>query len=110
MVCRRLGQLAGLVLAAGLLIGCALRERDLHYLGDAELKYYKDAATQIDYPHVHEPVRLCAGFPEHVVQDAPKHQERGARVEHVLSEMNRRISPADTVLCFEDGDLKPSVG
>lgn len=56
MVCRRMAQSAGLVLAAGLLIGCTLREKELHYLGDAELQYYKDAATQVDYPHVHESV------------------------------------------------------
>lgn len=37
---------------AGQLTGCHT-SKNLHYLGDADLSYYKQAATQIDYPHVH---------------------------------------------------------
>lgn len=36
--------------AVGMLIGCLQADRRLTYLGEADLKYYKDYDTQIDYP------------------------------------------------------------
>lgn len=43
------------LLAGSLLVGCRGAE-NLHYIGDADLHYYKASATQVSYPHVHEPV------------------------------------------------------
>ncbi len=38
-----------------LLAGCLETRKSLHYVGDAELDYYKSAATQIDYTEVCDP-------------------------------------------------------
>ena len=40
--------------ATMLLVGCISGERELSYLGDAALHHYKDVATEIAYPHIHE--------------------------------------------------------
>ena len=48
--------LAAAVLTAGALAGCWGGAKSLHYFGDADLNYYKDAATSIDYPHVEDPI------------------------------------------------------
>lgn len=41
------------LLIAAAVAGCWQGNKSLHYLGDADLKYYKHAATQVDYPHIH---------------------------------------------------------
>jgi outer membrane protein TolC len=46
----------GVGLIAAWLFGCSTAEKDLHYLGDADLQYYKETAAEIDYPHVHEDI------------------------------------------------------
>ncbi|HET6422726.1 MAG TPA: TolC family protein [Planctomycetaceae bacterium] len=40
---------------AGQLAGCH-SPKQIKYLGDADLKYYKNTATEIAYPHVHEQI------------------------------------------------------
>ncbi len=40
------------VLAIGVLAGCTAGEKRLEYLGDADFGYYKNVATQLDYPHI----------------------------------------------------------
>ncbi|MGH7128661.1 MAG: TolC family protein, partial [Planctomycetaceae bacterium] len=42
---------AGMALAAAL-AGCFEARGRLHYIGDEKLSYYKDVATEIDYPHL----------------------------------------------------------
>ncbi|MBI1348911.1 TolC family protein [bacterium] len=37
---------------AGQLTGCRT-PKQIHYFGDADLQYYKQQATQVDFPHVH---------------------------------------------------------
>lgn len=37
---------------AGQITGCH-NAKNLHYFGDADLQYYKQAVTQVDYPNVH---------------------------------------------------------
>jgi len=50
---------------AGQVAGCrSPQARDLHYLGDADLQYYKNQATQIDYAHVHTAVEDEVQFSE----------------------------------------------
>lgn len=57
MMLRQGGRFAGIVLIALFLAGCSPKlAKDLHYLGDADLNYYKDQATQVAYAHEHEPV------------------------------------------------------
>lgn len=51
----RMKRLVLFPLAACLFIGCTETKRGLHYLGDADLSYYKHEATTLDYPDVHEP-------------------------------------------------------
>lgn len=51
------------VCIGGQLIGCQFAQ-PVHYFGDADLQYYKHAATQIDYPHVHTAVEPAAHFSE----------------------------------------------
>lgn len=47
------GRLYMVLLVACALFGCHSNERkELHYLGDHELKYYKDQATEIAYPQL----------------------------------------------------------
>lgn len=44
--------------AAGVSAGCHTESDKVHYLGDADLKYYKNQATRVDYANVHcEPSR-----------------------------------------------------
>ncbi len=50
---RRMRRLAGSMLILITLVGCLETKSPLHYFGDAELQYYRETATQIDYPHVH---------------------------------------------------------
>ncbi len=48
------------VVAAGVLlsvaVGCIESKRSLTYLGESDLEYYKDTATEIVHPHMHEDV------------------------------------------------------
>ncbi len=50
MTHRVLGATGACLLA--ILAGCANNPPKLHYIGDADLNYYKEAATQVEYPHV----------------------------------------------------------
>jgi len=54
MTTRRSTRLIWAVLLAGAVCGCYGSRKGLHYLGDADLQYYKDVATQIEYPAVEE--------------------------------------------------------
>ncbi|WP_166831354.1 TolC family protein [Thalassoroseus pseudoceratinae] len=47
-------RVSGCVVAGilAILAGCASNPPKLHYLGDADLNYYKEAATQVEYPLV----------------------------------------------------------
>src|SRR5690606_15120899 len=55
------------ILIATTLSGCFESKRPLHYLGDAELRYYKDKATDVDYAAVHQPPAA-----EVLATDAPR--------------------------------------
>uniref|UniRef100_A0A7C2JXK2 TolC family protein n=1 Tax=Schlesneria paludicola TaxID=360056 RepID=A0A7C2JXK2_9PLAN len=48
---------------AGQLLGCR-SPKTLTYLGDADLQYYKQSATEIDFPHVHTETDPVAAFSE----------------------------------------------
>ena len=50
MTLRVSGCVVSCVLA--ILAGCASNPPKLHYIGDADLNYYKEAATQVEYPLV----------------------------------------------------------
>ncbi len=49
------------VCACGQLAGCH-NAKNVTYLGDEDLKYYKQAATEISYPHVHTEIDPAAHF------------------------------------------------
>jgi outer membrane protein TolC len=52
-------------------LGCADNPPKLHYFGDAPLNYYKDVATDIEYPAVesHTQAEVMAAQPPRVVND-----------------------------------------
>ena len=50
MTHRVLGSVVACLLAIA--AGCANNPPKLHYIGDADLNYYKEAATHVEYPHV----------------------------------------------------------
>ncbi len=65
----RVLQFTSIVVSTGLLLGCLAGEKTLHYVGDADLEHYRDAAVTVDYADVaqespdavifaHEPRRL----------------------------------------------------
>jgi outer membrane protein TolC len=43
---------ASVLLGSGLLLGCSTSEKNLTYVGEAELQHYKDVVTSIDYPAI----------------------------------------------------------
>ncbi len=51
MLCRQIVLLSSTVIVS-LMIGCIGGEKKLEYLGEADLQYYRDTTTQIDYPYV----------------------------------------------------------
>ncbi|MCA9114110.1 MAG: TolC family protein [Planctomycetaceae bacterium] len=57
---RRFAVLTALALIAASLSGCFKAKRPLHYLGDKDLAYYKEVATQIDMPVSNQPPDLKA--------------------------------------------------
>ena len=67
MMSRRSTQSVAGVLVLGMLAGCFESKNSLHYFGDAELQYYKDVTTQVDYPNV------CPASPDEVTHtDQPR--------------------------------------
>jgi outer membrane protein TolC len=67
----------GVLLAAGVLslAGCFRKDAsELHYCGDAELDYYKDVATTIDYPNLESttPSEVVASTEPHSLFDRRK--------------------------------------
>lgn len=52
---RKYARLIPWLLISCCLLGCWGSRKDLHYFGDAELDYYKNSATQIDYTNVDDP-------------------------------------------------------
>lgn len=48
----RPGKWATFVLTGSFLVGCSTSEKQLSYLGEADLDHYKDVVTSIDYPAV----------------------------------------------------------
>ncbi|NOX53371.1 MAG: TolC family protein [Planctomycetes bacterium] len=65
----QVARMVALTIASALIVGCIAGEKELSYLGDRNLDYYKDVATSIQYPAVadetpeevvfsHEPHRL----------------------------------------------------
>lgn len=56
MMSRRGKAFTGILLTSGLLSGCIWGDtKTLHYLGEAELQYYKGVATEVDYAIVDQP-------------------------------------------------------
>lgn len=69
---RKLGKRYGAWLAAvSLAAGCAGRQPAIHYLGDADMRYYRAQATEIDYPLVADqpPPELTGSAPPHTIAD-----------------------------------------
>lgn len=48
---------------AGQLVGCH-SPKQIHYLGDADLKHYKQTATEIEYAHVHSDIDPILDYSE----------------------------------------------
>lgn len=67
-----------LAVGAGLLLGCVDPNERLHYVGDANLEYYKDEATRIAYPCVHAPTdpEVLSSAPPRTVADLQHDQIR----------------------------------
>ncbi len=60
-------RVTGTVLSIAVLAGCWNKNHEVHYLGDADLQFYKNKATDIDY------VEVCHTTPETVTHtDAPR--------------------------------------
>src|SRR5262245_56477881 len=60
---RRWHGAVAVVCIVGQLLGCRT-PRDVHYLGDTELQHYRQAATQVDYPHVHTDIEPAVYYAE----------------------------------------------
>ncbi len=54
----------GVFLIACAVLGCNGFDRELHYLGDSELQYYKNTTTKIDYPVLEEQRESPSTFSE----------------------------------------------
>ncbi|QDU41354.1 Outer membrane efflux protein [Maioricimonas rarisocia] len=55
-------QISALTAALTLATGCAHDTPNLHYLGDADLRYYKEQATEVDFPAVAQPTAEEVAF------------------------------------------------
>jgi len=70
---RKIQRVCCLYLAIAIL-GCTGPEKELHYLGDKELGYYRDYSQSIEYPHVHEetPEEVTFGQPPRTLRSRDK--------------------------------------
>ncbi|MFG0335699.1 MAG: hypothetical protein ACF8TS_20255, partial [Maioricimonas sp. JB049] len=55
-------RISALTAALTLASGCAHDTPNLHYLGDADLRYYKEQSTEIDFPAVVQPTAEEVAF------------------------------------------------
>jgi outer membrane protein TolC len=68
MKIQRIMQVACIAVAGAVLAGCLhTGEKPLHYLGETELKYYRDYVTDVDFSDTHQPTAE-----EVSVTDAPR--------------------------------------
>ena len=79
-------QVAALILLASILHGCAHGETNLKYLGEADLQYYRDAASRIDYSSVTQELSDEVKFTgrPHTILDRNKDKVRDISLEEVI--------------------------
>lgn len=109
---RQLRLVAGLYLLTCLATGCHETMRPLRYFGDANLNYYKDVASQIEYPHVETETADAVKFsraPHRLGQDGEQFNPDNvwkmtlAEAIHTALQNNEIIRRAGGVLDDPDG-------
>jgi len=73
----RAKQLTSWILIGSMLCGCMHFDKELHYVGDADLQYYKDQAETIDYPNV------CTVTPDEVINSTQPRTLRDRRKDEI---------------------------
>lgn len=77
MLNRQMMRWTSCLLIFSTLTGCMHFDKELHYLGDADLNYYKDQAATIDYPNV------CTAPPDEVVSSTEPRTLRDRRKDEI---------------------------
>ena len=79
-------QAAALILLASIVHGCAHGEANLKYLGEADLQYYRDAASRVDYSSITQELSDEVKFTgrPHTILDRNKDKVRDISLEEVI--------------------------
>ncbi len=111
----RLGWAGPVAALSAVLIGCADNPAKLHYLGHADLNYYKDHATSIDYTTVDSPTAcdVMATQKPRAVNDRREDEIRDLSLQEairvalennpIVRSSAQLVSPSNPVLAHPDG-------